>query len=119
MQYSTNLYSHGYQRLRTYFSTQWNSLHINQLNSTVGLLNLGIKTKKIKKIVCNNDVIHSISEHGQVYSWGNDRDKTGLLGLGLNYNQNTPVLNTNFSNKKIIDISLSEKHAAALDSIIN
>ncbi len=78
--------------------------------------NSDLGSKKIKKIVCNNDVIHSISEDGQVYSWGNDRDRTGLLGLGLNYSQPSPVLNTNFTNKKIIDISLSDKHAAAVDS---
>jgi hypothetical protein len=36
--------------------------------------------------------------------------------MGLNYNQSSPCLNFNFSNKKIIDISLSEKHCAALDS---
>ena len=74
-------------------------------------------TKKIIKIICNNNVIHSISDDGQVYSWGNDRDKYGTLGLGLNYNQQTPILNTNFSNKRIIDISISEKHCAALDGI--
>lgn len=61
-------------------------------------------------------VIHAVSDDGQVYSWGNDREKHGVLGLGLNYNQQTPILNLNFSNKKIIDISLSEKHAVALDS---
>jgi hypothetical protein len=36
--------------------------------------------------------------------------------MGLNYSQGSPSLNQNFSNKKIIDISLSEKHCAALDS---
>lgn len=69
------------------------------------------------KIACNNYVVHAISDEGQVFSWGNDREKLGVLGLGLTYNQQSPILNLNFSNKKIIDISLSEKHAAALDSI--
>lgn len=68
------------------------------------------------KIACNNFVVHAVSDDGQVYSWGNDREKNGVLGLGLNYNQPSPILNLNFSNRKIIDISLSEKHAAALDS---
>jgi alpha-tubulin suppressor-like RCC1 family protein len=86
------------------------------LNLIVIFHNKDLGSKKIKKIVCNNDVIHSISEDGQVFSWGNDRNRTGLLALGLNYNQQSPVLNTNFSNRKIIDISLSEKHAAAVDS---
>jgi hypothetical protein len=39
--------------------------------------------------------------------------------MGLNYSQNSPSLNLNFSNKKIIDISLSEKHCVALDSKYN
>jgi alpha-tubulin suppressor-like RCC1 family protein len=60
--------------------------------------------------------MHSISDDGQVYSWGNDREKYGTLGLGLNYNQPTPLLNGGFANKKIIDISMSEKHCAAIDS---
>ncbi len=72
--------------------------------------------KKIVKIYCNNQVAHSITEDGLVFSWGNDRDKTGILGLGYTYNQPTPLLNTNFANKKIKEISLSEKHAAAVDS---
>jgi alpha-tubulin suppressor-like RCC1 family protein len=59
--------------------------------------------------------MHSISDDGLVYSWGNDRDRSGVLGLGFNYNQPTPLLNTNFANKRIIDISLSEKHCAAID----
>ena len=60
--------------------------------------------------------MHSITDDGLVFSWGNDRDKTGILGLGYTYNQSTPLLNTNFANKKIKEISISEKHAAAIDS---
>lgn len=71
--------------------------------------------KKIIKIFCNNQVVHSITEEGLVFSWGNDRDKTGILGLGYTYNQSFPLLNTNFTNKRITDISLSNKHAAAID----
>lgn len=79
--------------------------------------NIDFGAKKITKIYCNNHVMHSIADDGNVYSWGNDRDKTGILGLGFTYIQANPVLNTNFANKKIIDISLSEKHGVAMDSI--
>lgn len=50
-----------------------------------------------------------------VYSWGNDINQTGILALGNTYYQSTPVLNNNFINKKIIDISISEQHGVALD----
>ena len=60
--------------------------------------------------------MHSIADDGNVYSWGNDRERTGILGLGTCYQQATPMLNTNFMNRKILEISLSEKHAAAIDS---
>ena len=60
-------------------------------------------------------MVHSIGDDGNVYSWGNDREKSGILALGFTYNQKTPLLNTNFANKKITQISLSEKHAAATD----
>ena len=70
------------------------------------------------KLYCNDSVIHSIADDGLIYSWGNDREKTGILGLGFNYNQQKPILNTNFAGKKIIDMSLSQKHAAAIDSIL-
>jgi alpha-tubulin suppressor-like RCC1 family protein len=94
---------------------------MNQLNLIVRNsyltknLYIDFGTKKISKIFCNNQVMHSISDDGMVYSWGNDREKTGILGLGYTYNQATPLLNTNFANKKIVEISLSEKHAAAID----
>jgi hypothetical protein len=81
---------------------------------TVSFYNLDIGSKKIVKIFCNNNVIHSISEEGRVFSWGYDRDKLGILALGFNYNQPSPMPNTNFSSK-IVEISLSEKHAAAID----
>jgi alpha-tubulin suppressor-like RCC1 family protein len=86
------------------------------LNITVNTnIKLDFGTKKIIKIFCNELVIHSIADDGNVYSWGNDRYKTGILGLGTLYNQITPTINKNFNNKKIIDISMSEKHAAAID----
>jgi alpha-tubulin suppressor-like RCC1 family protein len=60
--------------------------------------------------------MHSVSDDGNVYSWGTDREKSGILGLGTIYIQHSPILNPNFNNRKIIEISLSEKHAAAMDS---
>ncbi len=54
-----------------------------------------------------------------MYSWGEDYDQTGILGLGSTYLQETPILNTNFYGKKIVEISLSDKHAAAIDSNID
>ena len=62
--------------------------------------------------------MHSIADDGNVYSWGTDRERTGLLGLGSCYRQAKPVLNTYFQNRKIIDISLSDKHGAAIDGKI-
>lgn len=61
--------------------------------------------------------MHSIGEDGNVYSWGNDKERSGILGLGSCYQQATPILNTNFLNRKITEISLSEKHGAAIDGI--
>ena len=76
--------------------------------------NLG--SKKVSKIFCNNQICHIITDEGLIYSWGNDREKYGILGLGNNYNVTLPTLNTNFFLKKrIIDFSLSEKHCVALD----
>ena len=76
--------------------------------------NLG--SKKVSKIFCNNQICHIITDEGLIYSWGNDREKYGVLGLGNNYNIILPTLNTNFYLKKrIIDFSLSEKHCVALD----
>lgn len=51
-----------------------------------------------------------------MFSWGIDRDKTGILGLGENYFQPIPVLNNNFKDNKIMIISISEKHACAIDN---
>ena len=72
---------------------------------------------KIRKICCNNYVVHAISEKGKVYSWGNDLDKSGILGLGNIFIKESPIINMNFNNHWIINMSISEKHGAALDSI--
>ena len=70
----------------------------------------------MRKIVCNNEICHAITETGLVFSWGNDIHHKGTLGLGENiYQVNTPVMNKYLSNNKIFDISLSEDHCAAID----
>ena len=62
-------------------------------------------------LITNNNL-----DDGNVYSWGEDINKTGILGLGTNYNQSKPIINNFFINKKISTISISEKHACAIDS---
>ena len=72
--------------------------------------------RRLRKIICNNDVCHAITENGLVFSWGNDSYHRGTLGLGNNiYQVNTPVLNKYLSKVRIFDISLSEEHCAAID----
>ena len=71
---------------------------------------------KIKKIYCNHSVVHGISDDGNIFSWGEDINKIGILGLGMIYNQSKPLLNKFFINKKITSISMSENHACAIDS---
>ncbi len=77
--------------------------------------NLDFGIKKISKIFCNKVVIHAITDEGTVFSWGNDKERTGVLALGQCYQQATPVLNSNFLNKRVTQISLSEKHGTAID----
>ena len=50
--------------------------------------------RRLRKIICNNEVVHAITETGLVFSWGNDIYHKGTLGLGENiYQVNTPILN--------------------------
>ena len=72
--------------------------------------------RRLRKIICNNEICHAITENGLVFSWGNDSYHKGTLGLGDNiYQVNTPVLNKYLSKVRIFDISLSEDHCAATD----
>ena len=72
--------------------------------------------RRLRKIICNNEVCHAITETGLVFSWGHDIYHKGTLGLGDNiYQVNTPVLNKYLSKHLIFDISLSEEHCAAID----
>ena len=72
--------------------------------------------RRLRKIICNNEICHAITENGLVFSWGNDFYHKGTLGLGNNIFQvNTPVLNKYLSKVRAYDISLSEEHCAAID----
>ena len=72
--------------------------------------------RRLRKIICNNEVVHAITETGLVFSWGNDIYHRGTLGLGENiYQVNTPILNKYLSKHLIFDISLSEEHCTAID----
>ena len=72
--------------------------------------------RRLRKIICNNEICHAITETGLVFSWGHDIHHKGTLGLGDNiYQVNTPVLNKYLSKHLIFDISLSEEHCAAID----
>jgi hypothetical protein len=53
-----------------------------------------------------------------VFTWGDDKERYGTLGLANEYHQPKPIINKNFENIKIADISLSEKFGCALDSKI-
>jgi hypothetical protein len=59
--------------------------------------------------------VHAIAEDGYIYSWGEDTNKTGILGLGKIYNQTRPHLNDNLLNKRITSVSMSGKHVCAVD----
>ena len=60
-------------------------------------------------------MVHALTDEGNLYSWGCDIDKSGVLGLAHIYNQEKPLLNPNFK-KKLLNVSISEKHGAAIDS---
>jgi hypothetical protein len=66
--------------------------------------------------VCNNQVCHMISEDGKLFSWGEDTNHIGILGLGSNYSIKEPLLNSNLINKRIIELALSENHCCCIDS---
>ena len=72
--------------------------------------------RRLRKIICNNEICHAITETGLVFSWGHDIYHNGTLGLGDDiYQVNTPVINKYLSKNLIFDISLSEEHCAAID----
>ena len=48
-------------------------------SNPISFSNFGLK--KIKSISCNTDVCHAITEDGCIFSWGNDIEEKGLLGL--------------------------------------
>ena len=51
---------------------------------------LDLSKIKIKSVGCNNNVSIFLSTHGDLYSWGIDVFRSGILGLGKIFRQNTP-----------------------------
>ena len=47
--------------------------------------------KKIKLICCNTNICHAITENLNVFSWGIDYERFGLLGMGKKYQNKIPV----------------------------
>ena len=68
---------------------------------------------KIKSLALNKTMCLSLDINGNVYVWGQNKD--GLLGLGYEVNsvENPTILD---GLTEIVDISLSDNHAVALNS---
>lgn len=62
------------------------------------------------------NICHFITNDGQLYTWGEDRNRLGLLGLEENFEIYTPTLNTNFMNTRVVDIAISPTHCCCIDS---
>ena len=71
--------------------------------------------KKIKLICCNTNICHAITENLNVFSWGIDYDRFGLLGMGKKYQNKIPVFNKNLSKLNISYISMGENHCVGMD----
>ncbi len=89
------------------------SILFNYIGMGSVLCNLSIKVRKIQS---NGSVCHMITEEGALYSWGEDLEQIGTLGMGHNFTVKEPLLNSNLSNKIITDIAVSEKHCCCLSS---
>jgi hypothetical protein len=71
----------------------------------------------VRKLVCNDSVVHFISNgESRLFSFGNDFQKLGLLGLGEIKSISSPQINPNLANSRIVDISLSQTHCCCVDS---
>lgn len=55
-------------------------------------------------------------DEGMFYSWGEDNENTGVLGLGAINSQTFPTTPMAFMDKRLKFIHCGEKHAAAIDS---
>ena len=79
-----------------------------------------IKINLIKKIVCNDNIIHILTNNGLLYSMGNDYQNYGILGMGdLVYEIKDLTLNNFFLNCRLKNISICDKYCICLDSISN
>ena len=70
-----------------------------------------IQLKQIKKIVSNEKVYHVLTNEGLLYSFGNDYENFGILGMGNLINKISELsLNNFFQNNRIANISICEKY---------
>lgn len=74
------------------------------------------KNIRISDIVCNDFVVHFLSDDGMLYSMGKDTKKYGLLGLGAQYDIPSPCPNNNLIDFRIQKIAMGLSHCLALTS---
>ena len=63
---------------------------------------------------CNSTIAFLLTSNGWIWVLGEDANKSGLFGQENVYQSNFPIKMNNFSQNKIISLSLSEFHAAAV-----
>lgn len=72
-----------------------------------------LRHEEVREIAGNNSVMFALTGNGQLYSWGIDGHRTGILGQGNIYNSNGPKLIQCAS--KLTKVSAGSKHACAVD----
>ena len=79
-----------------------------------------IQLKQIKKIVSNEKVYHVLTNEGLLYSFGNDYENFGILGMGNLINKISELsLNNFFQNNRISNISICEKYTICYNNKSN
>ncbi len=73
---------------------------------------------QIRKLVCNDKIVHLLTKEGKLFSFGEDSQKIGCLGLGGVTSVSSPQLNPNLANCALVEIEMSESHCCCLDSTI-
>lgn len=48
-------------------------------------MDLDMENKKIKKIACTSKIAHFLTFGGDLFSYGFDQQRTGILGQGTKY----------------------------------
>ncbi len=67
-------------------------------------MRINLYKKQIKMVSCNDSVIHAITgidniqlslnfqlENGELYTWGNDPEKLGTMGIGSRFHTDQPM----------------------------